>query len=132
MDNENLLFYNEYEQFYKMAQSSDSFRNFCKDAFGEDFSQDGFSDIRQINRIFDYIPQKDDVHILLVKNGKKMRLLLIRKKVSNWTYRFSFFANLQDHKELSDKTLWKKEVCFMVGIQTGKLLHKRFHIWIGL
>lgn len=37
---------------------------FCKDAFGEDFSQDGFSNKEQIDMILKYIPQNDDVHIL--------------------------------------------------------------------
>ena len=59
-----LLFYNEYEQFYKMANESKAFRSFCKEAYGEDFSQDGFSDINQINRILKYIPHKKDTSIL--------------------------------------------------------------------
>ena len=48
MNKEELLFYDEYESFYTMAEKSDAFREFCKDAFGEDFSQDGFSDISQV------------------------------------------------------------------------------------
>ena len=51
MSNKELLFYDEYERFYEMAEESRAFRDFCKAAFGEDFSQDGFSDINQINRI---------------------------------------------------------------------------------
>ena len=53
-----LLFYNEYENFYEMANKSKAFKEFCKEAYGEDFSQDGFSDINQINRILKYIPHK--------------------------------------------------------------------------
>ena len=48
MDKNELLFNEEYESFYKMTQGSDAFRRFCAEAFGEDFSQDGFSDIKQI------------------------------------------------------------------------------------
>lgn len=56
MNRNELLFYNEYEQFYAMAEASNAFKVFCKDAFGEDFSQDGFSDMAQIDRILQYIP----------------------------------------------------------------------------
>ena len=51
MNRKNLLFYEEYEAFYTMARKSNAFQAFCKDAFGKDFSQDGFSDINQINMI---------------------------------------------------------------------------------
>lgn len=51
MKKENLLFYNEYEQFYEMAEKSIAFQKFCCDSFGQDFSQDGFSDIEQIDMI---------------------------------------------------------------------------------
>ena len=43
MNKNDLLFYNEYEEFYNMAESSVAFRSYCEDAFGKDFSQDGFS-----------------------------------------------------------------------------------------
>lgn len=58
MNKKDLLFYDAYEEFYTMAENSQAFKLFCKDAFGQDFSQDGFSDIKQINRIFQYIPKK--------------------------------------------------------------------------
>lgn len=48
MEKEDLLFYNEYEQFYAMTKKSGAFRLFCEKAFGRDFSQDGFIDINQI------------------------------------------------------------------------------------
>ena len=38
---EDLLFYDAYEEFYKMASTSETFRDFCIDAYGADFSQDG-------------------------------------------------------------------------------------------
>lgn len=37
-----LLFYDAYEDFYEMAAGSRAFESFCRDAFGEDFSQDKF------------------------------------------------------------------------------------------
>ena len=36
MKKENLLFYNEYEQFYEMAEKSIAFQKFCCDSFGQD------------------------------------------------------------------------------------------------
>lgn len=57
-----LLFYDAYEAFYAMAKESNAFRTFCTDAFGEDFSKDGFSNVEQIDLILQYIPQKDSVH----------------------------------------------------------------------
>ena len=47
MRKEELTFYKEYEQFYAMAGKSEAFAEFCREAFGDDFSQDGFSDWRQ-------------------------------------------------------------------------------------
>ena len=67
MNNTKLLFYEEYEQFYKMTEKSKTFESFCRDAFGQDFSQDGFSDINQINRILRHIPSGKDIHILDIR-----------------------------------------------------------------
>ena len=35
MNKEELLFYDAYEDFYKMAKESNAFKAFCKDAFGK-------------------------------------------------------------------------------------------------
>ena len=77
MNLEDLLFYNEYEQFYLMSKESDAFKHFCEKAFGRDFSQDGFSDVSQVDRILPYIPKKNEVHILDIGcgNGKMLGYL---------------------------------------------------------
>ena len=77
MDKKELLFYDAYEAFYAMARTSDAFSAFCKDAFGADFSQDGFSDLAQIDMILPHIPRKKDVHILDIGcgNGKMLGYL---------------------------------------------------------
>lgn len=41
--------YNEYQDFYKMSKKNDIFSRYCHKVFGIDFSQDGFSDITQMN-----------------------------------------------------------------------------------
>lgn len=80
---QDLLFYSEYEEFYAMAEASEAFSAYCQDAFGEDFSQDGFSDVRQINRILPYIPA-EGACILDVGcgNGKMLRYLQRRTGAS--------------------------------------------------
>lgn len=83
MDNkDDLLFYNEYEEFYSMVKHSGAFRVYCKDAFGEDFSQDGFSDLNQIEKIVEYIPSRKNVHVLDVGcgNGKMLGYLQSQKE----------------------------------------------------
>lgn len=62
---DSLLFYNAYQSFYAMAENSKSFSDFCMEAYGADFSQDGFSDINQVNLILDYIPDGENVAIFI-------------------------------------------------------------------
>lgn len=67
------MFYNEYERFYKMTAQSEAFAAYCKEAFGEDLSQDGFSDMDQIELIMSCFPKRDNISILDVGcgNGKQ-------------------------------------------------------------
>ncbi len=69
MKKKDLLFYDAYEAFYAMAEKSNAFQAFCKDAFGEDFSQDGFSNVEQIDMILQYIPRKHNVSIFCGISG---------------------------------------------------------------
>lgn len=92
MNKSELLFYDAYEQFYAMANSSRAFSNFCADAFGEDFSQDGFSDIDQINLIFDHIPQGDDVHILDIGCGNGKLLGYLQGRTGAYIHGFDYSA----------------------------------------
>ncbi len=90
MDKSDLLFYDAYEEFYKMAAGSLAFQNFCREAFGEDFSQDGFSDIAQIDRILDYIPTGEDVHILDIGCGNGKMLGYLQKKTGAYIHGFDY------------------------------------------
>ena len=87
------LFYDEYEQFYKMVGRSKTFGAFCRDAFGQDFSQDGFSDINQINRILDYIPAGNDVHILDIGCGNGKMLGYLQDKTKAYIHGFDYSEN---------------------------------------
>ena len=58
---DDLMFYSAYEDFYSMAARSAAFGEYCREAFGEDFSQDGFSDISQIDRIIKMLPDRPEI-----------------------------------------------------------------------
>lgn len=85
-----LLFYDAYEEFYTMAAKSNTFQNFCTDAFGEDFSQDGFSDIEQIDKILQYIPKNDNVHILDIGCGNGKMLGYLQKQTGAYIHGFDY------------------------------------------
>ena len=90
MNKSDLLFYSAYEEFYSMASQSEAFKNFCRDAFGEDFSQDGFSDIEQINKILQYIPKGDNVHILDIGCGNGKMLGYLQEKTGAFIHGFDY------------------------------------------
>ncbi|MGN1132427.1 MAG: class I SAM-dependent methyltransferase [Ruminococcus sp.] len=90
MNKKELLFYDAYEAFYAMAKKSNAFQSFCKDAFGEDFSQDGFSDIEQVDMILQYIPQKNNVHILDIGCGNGKMLGYLQEKTKAYIHGFDY------------------------------------------
>ena len=90
MNKKELLFYDAYEAFYAMAKASTAFQSFCKDAFGEDFSQDGFSNKAQIDMILQYIPQNEDVHILDIGCGNGKMLGYLQKKTKSFIHGFDY------------------------------------------
>lgn len=92
MDKKELLFYDAYEAFYAMARESQAFQAFCRDAFGEDFSQDGFSDRAQVDLILPYIPQGTDVHILDIGCGNGKMLRYLQKKTRAYIHGFDYSA----------------------------------------
>ncbi len=72
------------------AADSSAFQAFCRDAFGEDFSQDGFSDITQIDKILEYIPAGEKVHILDIGCGNGKMLGYLQKKTGAYIHGFDF------------------------------------------
>lgn len=93
MDKENLMFYSAYEDFYKMTAQSATFGEYCKMAFGMDFSQDGFSDIKQIKFILTKFPQKDILHILDVGCGNGKLLKYLEQEISCCIHGFDYSEN---------------------------------------
>ncbi|MCI9079112.1 MAG: class I SAM-dependent methyltransferase [Lachnospiraceae bacterium] len=92
MDKDGLLFYNEYEEFYAMAENSRAFHLFCEEALGEDFSQDGFSDLSQVKKIIKYIPDGSNVHILDIGCGNGKMLGYVQKVKDVHIHGFDFSA----------------------------------------
>jgi len=90
MNKKDLLFYSAYEDFYAMAENSRAFAAFCRDAFGEDFSQDGFSDRSQVDMILPYIPSCDDVHILDIGCGNGKMLRYLQSKTGSYIHGFDY------------------------------------------
>ena len=107
MNKKELLFYDAYEAFYTMAKTSKAFRAFCKDAFGEDFSQDGFSDIRQIDMILPYIPSGADVHILDIGCGNGKMLGYLQQKTGAYIHGFDY----------SEQAIRTAQACFPVNAE---------------
>ncbi len=89
-DKSDLLFYNAYEDFYMMAERSNAFQAFCRDAFGEDFSQDGFSNLKQVEMILQYIPEGLEVNILDIGCGNGKMLDYLQKRTGAYIYGFDF------------------------------------------
>ena len=102
-----LLFYHGYEQFYKMAETSECFRRYCVSAYGADFSQDGFSDVDQVDLIFSHLPQAGDPHILDIGCGNGKMLKYLQRRVGGHIYGFDYSGNAinaarADHTANSD------------------------------
>ncbi len=112
MDKKDLLFYEAYEDFYTMTQTSCAFCAFCKDAFGEDFSQDGFSDIRQIDMILDYVPAKEHIHILDIGCGNGKMLGYLQKKTGAFIHGFDY----SEQAIRTAKQLFSEQADFREGI----------------
>lgn len=93
MNKEDLLFYNEYESFYEMAEKSNAFRAFCVDAFSEDFSQDGFSDISQVDLILPFISNGAGTQVLDIGCGNGKMLRYLQRKTACNIYGFDFSEN---------------------------------------
>lgn len=112
MNKRELMFYNEYEEFYKMAEKSHAFYAFCKAAFGNDFSQDGFSDINQINMILPYITLRDNVHILDIGCGNGKMLGYLQEKTKSFIHGFDYLNNAIQ----TARKLFPKNSEFRVGL----------------
>jgi SAM-dependent methyltransferase len=109
---------NFYEDFYDMAARSEVFAEYCKAVFGMDFSQDGFSDIDQINDIIRLtgIKQGDQVLDIGCGNGKMAEY--IADKTGAAVYGFDYSKNAIESALL--RTKGKDSLHYEVGAIGGK------------
>lgn len=107
-----LLFYDAYEAFYAMARESKAFQMFCRDAFGADFSQDGFSDLAQVDRILPHIPRTDAAHILDIGCGNGKMLGYLQKATGAHIHGFDYAAEAIK----TAQALFPERAEFRVGI----------------
>lgn len=107
-----LLFYDAYEAFYRMADGSAAFGDYCRRAFGADFSQDGFSDLRQIRRILPLIPRGEDVHILDMGCGNGKMLGYLQQQTGAFIHGFDYSETAID----SARRLYPERSDFQVGL----------------
>lgn len=99
-----LMFYNEYERFYEMTVRSKAFASYCKEAFGADLSQDGFSDLAQIGSIMGYFPEKDELSVLDVGCGSGKLLKYLHDKIKCKSYGFDYSENaVRTAKEINGR-----------------------------
>ncbi|MBE6936502.1 MAG: class I SAM-dependent methyltransferase [Ruminococcaceae bacterium] len=112
MEKNKLLFYEAYEAFYAMAKDSAAFRAYCRDAFGADSSQDGFSDLRQIDRILPYIPAGGDVHILDIGCGNGKMLGYLQEQSGAFIHGFDYSARAIE----TAKSLFPRRSDFREGV----------------
>lgn len=104
MNKEELLFYVEYESFYEMADQSNAFKAFCIDAFGKDFSQDGFSDIEQVNMILPFIKEGPETKVLDIGCGNGKMLKYLQKMKNCSIYGFDYSENAISSAKCGSKT----------------------------
>ena len=87
------MFYSAYESFYAMTAKSAAFSEYCSEAFGEDFSQDGFSDINQIKQIMEMFPKRSEFHILDMGCGSGKLLGFLKDKLQCHIHGFDYSEN---------------------------------------
>jgi 2-polyprenyl-3-methyl-5-hydroxy-6-metoxy-1,4-benzoquinol methylase len=93
MRKKDLLFYSEYEEFYSMAGRNEIFHKYCEKVFGRDFSQDGFSDITQIDDIIELVNISQNQVILDIGCGNGKMLKYVHEKTGAITYGFDYSEN---------------------------------------
>ncbi len=109
---EQLLFYNAYEDFYTMAATSPAFHAFCCDAYGADFSQDGFSDLWQVEQILPHIPRHSEAHVLDIGCGNGKMLGYLQKQTGAVIHGFDY-----SHQAIAEaKKNFPNHSVFQVGV----------------
>lgn len=114
MNKRKLRFYKGYEYFYNKVEKNPFFSTYCERVFGIDFSQDGFSDFRQITELLGIakIRQEDKVLDIGCGNGK------LAEYISDQTGATVYGFDYSEHaiKHARRRTKGKERLVFEPGL----------------
>lgn len=114
MDKKKLLFNKEYEEFYQMVEENEIFSKYCEEVYGIDFSQDGFSDIKQINEMLILSGIKSGYQVLEIGCGNGKLAEYISDRTGATVFGFDYSENAI--KSAKQRTVDKKKLKFEEGI----------------
>jgi Cyclopropane fatty acid synthase and related methyltransferases len=114
LDKKKLLFNKEYEEFYQMVEENEVFSKYCEEVYGIDFSQDGFSDIKQINEMLIFSGIKSGYQVLEIGCGNGKLAEYISEKTGATVYGFDYSENAI--KSAKQRTVDKEKLKFEEGI----------------
>jgi 2-polyprenyl-3-methyl-5-hydroxy-6-metoxy-1,4-benzoquinol methylase len=80
-----------YESFYRAVENSAAYARYCREVFGADFSQDGFSDLGEIAKIMQTagIKAQSDVLDMGCGNGKLLEYIHDKTGARAWGFDYS-------------------------------------------
>ena len=105
--------YDFYENFYKKAVTNHVFKRFCETVYGTDFSQDGFSDLNELNDLIEKTGINDNSVVLDIGCGNGGLCEFIHKKTGAVIYGYDYSETaIQMAKE---RSLEFPKLCFDVG-----------------
>ncbi len=93
MGKNKLLFNKEYEDFYRMAEDNKIFSNYCTEVHGIDFSQDGYSDKKQIDEMLIIAGIQPGYKVLDIGCGNGKMGKYIAEKTGAIVYGFDYSEN---------------------------------------
>lgn len=113
MNKSDLLFYEGYEEFYRMATQNRIFSEYCEKAFGIDFTQDGFSDLSQVNDLIQTANIQKDDFVLDIGCGNGKMAEYVQQQTKATVYGFDYSDNaINDAKS---RTAKNQNLMFDVG-----------------
>lgn len=82
-----------YEQFYSAVERSEVYSTYCREVFGKDFSQDGFSDVSEIDAIIKTANITAGCRVLDMGCGNGKTCEYIHEKTGVASYGFDYSEN---------------------------------------
>lgn len=114
MNKDKLLFNKEYEGFYEMVEENEIFAKFCVEVFGIDFSQDGYSDLEQIQELIKAADIKSEYKVLDIGCGNGKMAEYIAEQTGAEVHGFDYSENAIKNAKI--RTEHKSNLSFEEGI----------------